>query len=96
LSEGRQFTGLKPQETISQAVIAAELALQSGSAENLAKEISGLAGSGVRQRFYRAMQAKGHSEESVESGREYARAYEEYIQYIERISRAIGNEENAH
>jgi hypothetical protein len=95
-SEGKQFSGLRPQETVSQAVIAAELALASGSTDNLAKELSGLAASGVRERFSRVLQAKGHSEEDIEAGRAYARAYEEYIYYVERLSRAVGDGESTY
>jgi hypothetical protein len=82
--EGAPFTGLKSVEP-GEAVEAADKALETGSVDSLAKEVSESAGKGIRDRFQRALEKMKHADESVEAGREYVEAYIEYVHYVERL-----------
>lgn len=63
MSEGVGYTGLKPATTVEPAIAAADRALETGSAEQLAELLTGA----VRQ----ALEAKEHAGDSVEAGRAY-------------------------
>jgi hypothetical protein len=87
--EGEPYTGLKPAGTLVDVGIReADLALQSGDVEELAKALSAAVADGVRSRFARALDAKKRAEASVESGRAYVAAYVEYLHYVERLHEA--------
>jgi len=55
---------------------------------------------GIRQRFNHAMKAKKHAEESIAEGREYVKAYVEFVHYVEGLHKAVSNQahtaENSH
>ncbi len=84
-AEGAPYTGLKPAGQVEPVVSAADSAIEKGSVDDLAKEVSALVTSGIHQRFERLMQAKKHSDETVASGREYVEAYVEFVHYVERL-----------
>jgi hypothetical protein len=84
-AEGAPYTGLKPDGDIEPVVVAADNAIKNGSVDDLAKEISALVNSGIRQRFERLMQTEKHKDENVESGRQYVEAYVEFVHYVERL-----------
>jgi hypothetical protein len=82
--EGEPFTGLKPAGTeLSPAVMEADKALETGSADKVVKLITDDAAAGIRQRFAEAREKKKHADESVEAGREFVAAYVEYVHYVE-------------
>lgn len=86
--EGEPYTGLKPAGSIVEpGILAADKALQSGTAENLVKEITSTISEGIRQRFNHVMEAKKHAEESIEKGREYVKAYVEFVHYVEALDK---------
>lgn len=82
--EGAPYTGLKsgPAEPI---ILAADKALETGSANPLVKQVTDAAAKGLRERFERLKDAKKHSEESVEKGREFVAAYVEFTHFVERL-----------
>lgn len=82
-AEGAGYTGLKPAGSVEPPIAAADKALESGSVDGLVKEISGLISAGIRERFNHAMEAKKHADENVESGREFVKAYVEFVHYVE-------------
>jgi len=82
-SEGAGYTGLKPAGSVEPPIAAADKALESGSVNDLVKEISGIVSAGIRERFNHTVEAKKHAEESVEAGREYVKAYVEFVHYVE-------------
>jgi len=84
-AEGAGYTGLKPAGQVEPVIAAADKAIESSSLDDLAKEISTLIISGMRQRFERVMKTKKHIDDSVEAGREYVEAYVEFVHYVERL-----------
>jgi len=83
--EGEPYTGLKPAEAVEPGIAAADEALESGSVDKLVREITEKVGGGIKERFKHAVEAKRHADESVEAGRQYVRAYVEFIHYVEGI-----------
>jgi len=82
--EGEPYTGLKPAGTaVEPGIAAADKALDSGSVNDLVKEITEVVSAGIRERFNHAIEAKKHADENVESGREFVKAYVEFVHYVE-------------
>lgn len=63
----------------------ADKALESGSVEGLLERFPEQEAAVVRGLFQRALEKKRRSEESVEAGREFVRAYIEFMHYVERL-----------
>jgi len=85
-AEGAPYTGLKSSVAdLDPAVAAADKALETGSIDELAKEISHAVENGIKQRFQQALEAKKHSDASVEAGRKYVEAYVQFVHYVERL-----------
>jgi hypothetical protein len=84
-AEGAPFTGLKPAGAVEPVVAAADKAIESGSLDDLAKEISTLVTNGMRQRFDQVVKTRKEMDRSVEAGREYVEAYVEFVHYVERL-----------
>jgi len=82
--EGFGYTGLKEDGSpVSPAVLAADLALESGSVDALVTEITGAIDEGVRRRFAHARETRAHAGESVDAGREFVAAYVGFTHYVE-------------
>lgn len=82
--EGAPFTGLK-SEPAEPIILAADKALDTGSADQLVKHVSEAVDAGIRERFNRVKEAKKHADESVEKGREFVEAYVIFTHYVERV-----------
>jgi len=82
-AEGAGYTGLKPAGSVEPPIAAADKALESGSVNDLVKEITGIVSAGIRERFNHVVEAKKHADESVEAGRQYVKAYVEFVYYVE-------------
>jgi len=87
--EGAPYTGLKegPPEP---PIALADRALDTGSADQLIKEVSGEIATALRWRFAAAVQARKHANDSVAAGREYVARYVELMHYIEGLHEAGG------
>lgn len=85
--EGEGFTGLKPGSDVDPGIAAADKALQSGSADELARHMSAAVAEGIQKRFAVAVEKKKHVADSVEAGREYVEAYVDYIHFVESVNR---------
>jgi hypothetical protein len=85
--EGEAFTGLKPASDVDPGIAAADKALQSGSASELAKHMSAAVAEGIQKRFTVAVEKKKHVADSVDAGREYVAAYVDYIHFVESANR---------
>jgi hypothetical protein len=85
--EGEAFTGLKPAGDVDLGIAAADKALQSGSANELAEHMSAAVAEGIQKRFAVALERKKHVADSVEAGREYVEAYVDYIHFVESVNR---------
>lgn len=83
--EGAPYTGLKPAGAVEPAVLEADRALESGSADNLVKLLTEASALGIRERFNKAYEAKKHADHNVEAGREFVQAYVEFTHYVERL-----------
>jgi hypothetical protein len=85
--EGEAFTGLKPASSVDPGIAAADRALQSGTAKDLARHMSVAVGEGIQKRFALALERRKHVAESVAAGRDYVEAYVDYIHFMESINR---------
>jgi len=83
--EGAPYTGLKPGEAIEPIIAESDKALDSGSVDNLVKEVTDAAAKGIREKFVHAKETKKHADESVTAGREFVEAYVLFTHYIERL-----------
>ena len=93
-SEGAPYTGVKPAGTeLPHFVVAADKALAGEiSADKLARHLASVVEEGVLSRFAVASKNLLHASDSVEAGREFVRAYVEYVHYIEGLAaRAQGS-----
>ncbi|MDD5643610.1 MAG: DUF6448 family protein, partial [Syntrophales bacterium] len=84
-SEGEPYTGLKPAGAIEPIIQAADQALEKGAAEQLAQHLTEQVAKGIKERFQVAEAKKKRAEESVAAGREFVRAYVEFVHYVEKI-----------
>ena len=85
--EGEAYAGLKPAgRDLGAAIPAADKAIDTGSLEPLFKLVPASAHGGIRERFDAANARKNFNKGDVEAGREYVKAYVEYIHYVEEIS----------
>ena len=85
--EGEGFTGLKPAGSVDPGIAAADKVLSSGSATELAQQMSAAVGEGIKKRLALVLERRKHAAASVEAGREYVEAYVDYIHYVESLNR---------
>jgi hypothetical protein len=84
--EGESFTGLKSTETEAEpSIVEADEALKTGSVDGVIKLVNDAASAGIRQRFSLVREKQMHADESVAAGREYVKAYVEYVRYVEEL-----------
>ena len=83
--EGAPYTGLKPGEAIEPIIAESDKALESGSVDNLVKDVTDAVAKGIRDKFAHAKETKKHADDSVEAGREYVEAYVVFTHYVERL-----------
>ena len=84
--EGAAFTGLKPAgRDLGPAIPAADKALEERSLEPLLTLLTDTMRDRLRQHFNEAVTARTYDIGDVAAGREYVRAYVEFIHYVERL-----------
>ena len=82
--EGEPYTGLKPAgRDLGPAIPASDKAIETGSLEPVLKLFPGSAHAGIRERFDAAIARKNYNFNDVDAGREYVKAYVEFIHYAE-------------
>ena len=81
--EGAPYTGIKATETGETVVAKADQALGKGSIDGLSKAIAAHTEKGIRERFNHALETRKDSQESLQAGREYVKAYVTYTHYVE-------------
>jgi len=87
--EGVAYTGLKSAETeVEPGIEAADKALEKGSAEELLKHLNETIHQGIHGQFTNAMAKKNFKKDDTAAGREYVKAYVEFIHYAERLFQA--------
>jgi hypothetical protein len=84
-SEGEGFTGLKPAGSVEPGIAAADQALESGSVDRLADEITATVRHGITERFADASEKRQLADESVAQGREYVAAYVQFTHFVEAV-----------
>jgi hypothetical protein len=94
--EGEPYTGLKPADTIDPAVAAADKAIETGSVDELAQEIANMVSTGIRQRFSRVVEARKYINESADAGRNYVKAYVEFVHYVEALHASVSGSTSHH
>ncbi len=87
--EGAPYTGLKAAGTVEPVVAKADLALEQGSIDSLAKAIAAHTEAGIRERFKYAMETRRHAQDSVQEGRKFVEAYVAYVHYVEGIAQSV-------
>jgi uncharacterized protein DUF6448 len=96
-AEGAPYTGLQPAgRDLGPAIPAADSAIEQGSLEQLASLLSGSMSKNLRLRFDEVRKAKTSAGSSVAAGREYVRAYVEFIHYVERLHEAATTKSEGH
>jgi hypothetical protein len=84
--EGAPFTGLKPAgRDLGPAIPAADKALEERSLEPLVTLLTDTMRDRLRQHFNEAVTARTYDVGDVAAGREYVRAYVEFIHFVERL-----------
>ena len=87
--EGAPFTGLKPAgRDLGPAIPAADNALAEGTVAPLVTLLTETMRERLRERFTEAITAKEFQPKDVAAGREYIKAYVEFIHYVERLYEA--------
>lgn len=95
--EGAAYTGLKPAgRDLGPAIPAADQAVDSGSAKVLMKILTENVQEGVLERFREVLERKKFDENEVEKGREFVKAYVEFVHYVERIYEAAKKPAHGH
>lgn len=88
--EGAPYTGLKPAgRDLGPAIPAADKAIETGAVEPLLNLITSESTNGIRERFQKATAAKKFSAEDVNAGREYVKAYVEFVHYVEGLHESV-------
>ena len=95
--EGAPYTGLKPAgRDLGPAIPAADKALDDGTIEPLVAMLTDTMQTGLRAHFREAVTAKAFKAGDVGGGREYVRAYVEFIHYVERLHEATRTPAHGH
>lgn len=94
---GRTATGLKPAgRDLGPAIPAADLAIESGSEKALVKLLTEKVQEGIAEHFKGVKERKKFDANDVDEGREFVRAYVEFIHYVERIFEATKKPSHGH
>ena len=95
--EGEGYTGLKPAGVVIEPGIeAADKAVESGTAKELASEIAEHVAQRIRAQFESLISKKQHMNDNVEAGREYVAAYVTFIHFIERLHQLFSGSDGHH
>jgi hypothetical protein len=95
--EGAPFTGLKPAgRDLGPAIPAADNALRDGNADGVLKLLTDSLERGVREHFERTRVAKDFDKNDVDAGRNFVKAYVEYIHCVEALYRQTTSPVHGH
>lgn len=97
VGEEAPYAGIKPAGTdLGPVVPAADKALETGSVEKLVIFISGEIKQGIEKHFKNAFAKKNYKKDDIAAGREYVKAYVEYVHYVEKIYESTKSAGHAH
>jgi hypothetical protein len=95
--EGAPYTGLKPAgRDLGPAIPAADQAIDSRSLSPVEKLLATSLSAGLYAHFNEAVRMKDYQPGDVKAGREYVKAYVEFIHYVERLYEAITAPSHGH
>lgn len=95
--EGAPYTGLKPAgRDLGPAIPAGDKALETGNLDPVVKLLSENMEHGLREHFKEAVAKKNYDPNDVEAGREFVKAYVEYIHYVEGLHDAAASVAHGH
>ncbi len=92
--EGEPYTGLKAAGTdLVPAIPAGDKSVEDGSISEVHSLISDAVEKGLNRRFSELMQKKNYNPNDIDAGRDYVKAYLEYIHFVEELYNAAANPE---
>lgn len=95
--EGAPYTGLKPAgRDLGPAIPAADRAIESGETSALEALLVKELRSELRESFARVQAKRRYDPNDVAAGREYVKAYVEYVHFVERLHEAIASPAAGH
>jgi hypothetical protein len=95
--EGAKYEGIKPEGThVEPAIQEADKALQSGQVDVLTRLLADKVTEGVKTRFAEVEERKKHMNDSVEAGREYVKAYVNYVHFVEGLEKMTAKSAEQH
>jgi hypothetical protein len=87
--EGAPYTGIKPAGTdLGLAIPAADSAIASGDIKQVNKLINDAITQELNRRFKEVVEKKNFKKDDIEAGRQYVRAYIEFVHYVESVYNA--------
>jgi hypothetical protein len=95
--EGAPYTGLKPAGTHSgPAITAADRAVEAGDAQPVMQLLDRHLESGIHARFKSVKGRAGFERDDVNAGREFVKAYVEFVHYVEGVHAALTGNPDQH
>jgi len=95
--EGAPYTGLKPAgRELGPAIPAADEAIVNGTADSLSKLLSDSVREGLLKHFNEVMERRKYDPVDVDKGREFVKAYVEFVHYVERLYEAARTPAHGH
>lgn len=94
--EGASYRGLQPAGQIDPAVELADRALEIGSADELAEQISEAVARRILNRFDKAAELRQSAAASTDAGREFVEAYVDYVHFVEEIHHLLQHGSHSH
>ena len=95
--EGAPYTGLKPAgRDLGPAIPAADRAIESGGTAALETLLVNELRTGIREAFGRVQAKREYDANDLAAGREYVKAYVEYIHFVERLHDATSKPAAGH
>ena len=90
VGEGAPYTGLAPAgRDLGPAIPAADHAVESGDTDALEAMLVKELRSGLRESFAQLQAKRRYAPDDVAAGREYVKAYVEYVHFVERLHEAV-------
>lgn len=94
--EGAPYTGLKPaNRDLGPAIPAADASIPSGSPKEVWTLLSNSVHDALHEKFEKVNVSKNYTPNEVEKGREFVKAYVEYLHFVEKVH-AVAGAESSH
>lgn len=95
--EGVPYTGLKPAETeIEPGIIEADRAIETNTVDQLVEFLSHAVQESLRYRFAELAARRTFAVDDVSAGREYVKAYVEFVHFVERLHQTVTPSTHGH